>query len=363
LAAVDPSALRPAFPVLERIAYLNAGSDGPVPSASVDAARDELEREARDGRVPAHFKRRLDLLGQLRERYAALLGAPAEDVSVTTSTSEGMAAVLVGLDLRPGDEIVTSDSEHPGLIGPLIHAREVRGAKVRAVALADVADAVGPETRLVACSHVSWITGELAPAALAQLDVPVVLDGAQGVGAVPVDVAVLGCAAYAGPGQKWLCGPDGLGMLHVTPAFRERIAPTRPGYMALADSGAGLESGFKDGAQRFDVFLPAAPAAAGLAALDVLEAAGWDGILTRGPQLAGRLADALREAGREVLPRGDSTLVAWRDADAEATASRLAERGIAVRHLPGRDAVRASVGAWNDESDLERLLGALGAPT
>ena len=358
---MDPTALRSAFPVLERVAYLNAGSDGPVPAASVKAAHEELEREAREGRVAAHFARRLELLNQLRGRYAALLGASPDDVSVTTSTSEGLATVIVGLDIGPGDEIVTSDSEHPGLTGPLIYARDVRGARLRAVPLAEIADAVGPATRLVACSHVSWITGELAPAALAELDVPVVLDGAQGIGAVPVDVGALGCVAYAGAGQKWLCGPDGLGMLYVAPAFRARVAPTRPGYMALAEPNDGIDSALKEGAARFDVFLPASPLAAGLAALDVLEDAGWDQVLARGPDLADRLAAALADAGHEVLPRGRSTLVSWRDPDAEATAQRLAESGVALRHLPGRDAVRASTGAWNDESDIERVLEAIAA--
>ena len=105
------------------------------------------------------------------------------------------------MEIGPGDEIVTSDEEHPGLIGPLIAARE-RGAEIRAVPFAQLADAVGPRTTAVACSHVNWRTGELAPAALAEVDVPVILDGAQGAGAVPVDVVKLGCAAYAAAGPE-----------------------------------------------------------------------------------------------------------------------------------------------------------------
>ncbi len=97
--------------------------------------------------------------------------------------------------------------------------------QVRQVPLAEVADAVGPRTRLVACSHVGWMSGSVAPAELAQLDVPVLLDGAQGVGAIGVDVHALGCDAYAGAGQKWLCGPDGTGMLWVSPTLR--AAPRR----------------------------------------------------------------------------------------------------------------------------------------
>ena len=74
-------------------------------------------------------------------------GLRADDVALTTSTTDGVAIALGGLELGPGDEVVTSDDEHPGLNGPLQAARDLRGADVRAVPLADVADAVGPRTR------------------------------------------------------------------------------------------------------------------------------------------------------------------------------------------------------------------------
>src|SRR5690242_17636509 len=121
---MDPVALRAQFPVLERLAYLNAGTDGPLPRAAAEAARAEIAAQAEDGRVMTHFERRHELLGALRERYAQVMGADAADVAVTTGTTAGIGAVLAGLDLGPGDEIVTSDSEHPGLTGPLIAARQ-----------------------------------------------------------------------------------------------------------------------------------------------------------------------------------------------------------------------------------------------
>ena len=73
-----------------------------------------------------------------------------------------------------------------------------------------------PSTRLVACSHVSWLNGQVVDTdALRGAGAPVLLDGAQGIGAVPVDVAALGCDYYAASGQKWLCGPSGSGYLYV----------------------------------------------------------------------------------------------------------------------------------------------------
>jgi L-cysteine/cystine lyase len=357
---MDIDRLRDEFAVLRRYAYLNAGSDGPVPSAALIAARAELERQASDGRFIAHFERRGQLATALRAAYAGLLGCEPADVALTTSTTEGISIAVAGLQLGRGDEIVTSDEEHPGVLGPLQAAHEIGGATVRVVPLHAVADAVGPATRLVACSHVSWVTGSVAPAELAELDVPVLLDGAQGVGAVPVDVRELGCDLYAGAGQKWLCGPDGTGMLYVSPGIRERLAPTTRSYGSFADPGPGLDAVLHADARRYDTpSLSAEAHAFAEAAIDTLAEAGWPAVHERGRTLAARLAEALAERGRAVAPRGDTTLVAFSSADAAGERDRLAERGVVVRDLPGRDLLRASVGAWNDEHDLERLLAAL----
>ena len=204
--------------------------------------------------------------------------------------------VLGGLDLGPGDEVLTAPDEHPGLLGPLTSLRARRGVDVRAVAFADLADAVGPRTKLVACSHVSWVSGAVRPEGLAELDIPVLLDGAQGVGAVPVDVGELGCAFYAGSGQKWLCGPVGTGMLWVAPEWRERLAPIGTTYINLADAGAGLDAVPQPDARRYDApALSAETVAAAVAALDVLAAGGWSAVHQRAADLA---ADSRRAPGR-----------------------------------------------------------------
>ena len=206
----------------------------------------------------------------------------------------------------------------------------------------------------------SWVTGELAPAALAEVDVPVLLDGAQGVGAVPVSVAELGCDLYAGSGQKWLCGPDGTGMLYVSPAIRERVAATRRGYTTYVDANAGLDAELHPDARRYDSPAIANEALANArAAHEVLAGDGWDEVQARARDLAAKLVAMLRERGREVSPRGPTTLVSWREDDPIAARDRLVEAGIALRDLPNRPLLRASVGAWNDESDLERLIDAL----
>ena len=356
---MDAAALRAEFPVLERIAYLNAGTDGPLPAAAVSAARTELEAELGLGRAMSHFKRRFELQDQLRAGYARVMGCDPTDVALTTSTSEGVGAVMAGMDLGPGDEIVSSDQEHPGVLGPLKAALD-RGAEVRLVPFEELADAVRATTTLVVCSHVGWVSGEVAPAELADVDVPVILDGAQGSGAVPVDVRRLRCAAYAAAGQKWLCGADGTGMLYVAPQWRERIRAVAPSYVTFEDTTRGLESPLKDDCRRYDTpSLSREAAALSLEALTVLERHGFDAVLARAREQAAALAAQLETRGHVVAPRGDTTLVAWEMPGSDELPARLAEQGIVVRNLPGTPYVRASIGAWNDESDLERLLAAI----
>ena len=359
---MDAATLRAEFPVCERVAYLNAGTCGPLPRAALTAFVQIAEHATAEGRASGYYERLKERHPTLRAAYAGVLGADASDVAVTTSTSEGMGRVLVGLDLAAGYEVLTAELEHPGLQGPLVAARERFGIVIREVPLERLADEVRPDTKLVACSHVAWTSGALAPA-LDGLpdDVPVLLDGAQGAGAVPVDVEALGCAFYAASGQKWMCGPVGTGMLWIAPAWQERLAAAMPFYANLEEPSAGLAGRPWPDARAHDansVSLEAVEAA--IAAHDALAAFGWEQVHARAASLAARLADLLRDAGRELLPRDATTLVSWRSDDPEAEVLRLREAGVVVRSFPGLPFVRASVGAWNDEADLERLLAALG---
>src|SRR5688572_9868189 len=277
LPSMDAEKLRAQFPVCAQFAYLNSGTCGPLPAPAVGVAGQVLEECARSGRGNMYFEQMIALATQRRAAYAALLSAEADDVALTTSTSEGVVRVLAGLKLGPGDEILTSDEEHPGLLGPLTAARAQRGVSVRAVPFAEIAGEVSPATRLVACSHVSWINGQIVPD-LTAVDVPVLLDGAQGVGAVHTDPKALGCDFYAGSGQKWLCGPIGTGMLWVSPEWTERLLATGPTYLNLEDPAAGLKAVPAAGARRFDTPAQSLETAVLAAtAFVVLASTGWVG--------------------------------------------------------------------------------------
>ena len=354
---MDAAAFRSHFPVCRRRAYLNSGSSGPVAAEAVIAARAALASQLHEGRGGPHFARRKEESTELRAGYAALLGVRPEEIALTTSTSEGIGKVLAGMDLGAGDELVVAEGDHPGVLGP-VYAARARGAAVRAVPLRDIAEAVGPDTTAVVCSHVHWHTGEIAPAALADVGVPVILDGAKAAGAIDVDVRALRSAAYAAPGQKWLCGADGTGFLHVAPDFLDRVRSIAPAYGAFADPYAGDD--LRPDAGRLDTpALSREGVAMSLASLRLLERFGIAAVQGRARTLAAQLADTLAERGLTVAARGPSTLVAFEVPDPEAVLDRLAERAVVVRDLPGTPYVRASVGAWNDETDLERLLEAL----
>jgi L-cysteine/cystine lyase len=355
---IDPSWFRAQFPVFEQLAFMNAGSEGPIPRRAAEAVQERIRSELEGGRGGRpYFMSLLELATTLRGRTAELLGCDVDEVALTGSTTDGVNTVVAGLDLHPGDEIVTSSEEHPGLLAPLARAQRRQGVVINAVPWEELAGAVGAKTRLIACSHVSWVSGRVADAqALAETGVPVLFDGAQGLGAVPVDVRALGCDFYAASGQKWLCGPTGSGYLFVRRERIDELLAPWPGYGSLADPQNPLSSGPAEGAARFDVGFPTGIRSTwALASLDLFAEAGWEWVHERGSELAARLAEKLVERGLEVSPRGETTLVSWRTSDAEGEVERLREQGIVVRHLPGLGLVRASAGAWSSEEEVDRL--------
>jgi L-cysteine/cystine lyase len=352
---------RAAFPVLERLAYLNAGTNGPLARATVQAMTEQAERDLAHGRGGKQY---YDLIhavrARAREALAGLLGASPELVALATSTTNACNIVLAGLELGPEDEVVTTDAEHFGLLGPLHASRaQVRVARVRDLPPERALDAVlaetGPRTRLVALSHVSWMTGNVLPVDALQeaLRVPLLVDGAQSAGAIPV--AASRFDFYTVSGQKWLCGPDATGALVVRDP--DRLRPALPTYFSLVSyepTGAFVP---RPGAARFDSGSIALPELAGLAAA-IEGAPDWR--FARARETAERCRAALAGGFEVVTAPQQATLVTFRPGgDPDAVAARLADHGVLVRTVPGTDWIRVSVGYWTSDGDLERLLAAL----
>jgi L-cysteine/cystine lyase len=350
--------LRAQFPVLERFAYMNAGTNGPVPRRAFEAAEAALREQLEQGRSSkAWFERQVERIDELRERAAKLLGATQADVALTGSTTDGVNAVLHAIDLGRGNEILTSDEEHPGVLGPIATARDTRGVSVRVVPFDALPGEIRPETRIVVTSHVSWATGRVMDTApLAASGALVLLDGAQGLGAVPVDVRALGCDFYAASGQKWLCGPGGMGYLYANPELVPSLPAPWSGYHAMEWSEQALVPALQPDARRLSTGYPAPHHVEwSHASLDVFEEAGFGEVHERAANLAERFAEMLLERDIQIASRALSTLVSFEVPDPEAFAQRAADEGIVIRHLPGRPWARASVGAWNTENELERL--------
>jgi L-cysteine/cystine lyase len=347
---------RAQFPVLERTAYLNAGTNGPLARATVEAMVEHALRDLRAGRSGGPYHdRMLALREEARQGLASVLGVPTDRVALVDSTTRGCTTVLAGLDLTGTDEVVTSDQEHFGLLGPL-HAS---GARV-VVAGSDEDEllaAVTPRTRLIATSHVLWTTGRRLDIARLKRESGLLLlvDGAQSAGAVPVDVD--GADFYTVSAQKWLCGPEPTGGLYVRDPEALRIAaPAYSGQSSYEPSGWFVP---KEGAPRFDSGWIGGPALAGLVvALGVHPA--WR--YGRAAETAAHCRELLAERVEVVTPPGHSTLVSFRPpgVDSAELVERLRLRGVVVRELAGRNLVRASCGWWTNEDDLERLLDGLG---
>jgi L-cysteine/cystine lyase len=352
---------RAAFPVLERYAYLNAGSVGPMAQRTYDAVV-EAEREELGPRGGHEaFTRIMELREGLRAVIGAQIGVEAERVSLTTSTSEACRVVVAGLDLAPEDEIVTTDAEHFGLLGP-VHASgaRVRVAAVRDRPAAEALDAIvaetGPRTRLVALSHVLWLNGHVIP--LDELKdavaAPLLVDGAQSVGAIPVDAEPFDF--YTVSGQKWLCGPWPTGGLYVRDPERLRVAG--PSYFSQRSYEPDGSFEPREGARRFDQSWVPAAFIAGLEAA-VSDLPGWRFERTR--EITDRCREQLLEAGYDVASEpGQGTLVSWRwDGDAVESVKRLAAEGVIIRDLPRTGLLRASCGYWTSDEDIDRLVAAL----
>jgi L-cysteine/cystine lyase len=320
----------------------------------VDAAKKRLERDLAEGRsgMP-YIEELLELRERIRDGIAAVLQVPPELVVLTDSTTRGCQIVVAGLGLGAGDEVVTSNEEHFGLIGPL-HASGARVVVAEAEEEALLA-AVTTRTRLIAVSHVLWRTGRrLDLARLRRPDGPLLLvDGAQSAGAIPLDLG--GADFYTVSAQKWLCAPEPSGALFVRDPERLRVA--LPGFLAYQSHESDGSFVPKEGARRFDSGWIGGPTLAGLeAALQVHPEWRYE----RGATNAARCRELLEAHVEVVTPSGESTLVTFNPSrDPTDLVATLAERGVIVRELPGRNLVRVSCGWWTSDDDLQRLADGL----
>jgi cysteine desulfurase / selenocysteine lyase len=228
----------------QRIYLDNAATSWPKPE-SVYTATDHYQRQlgapsARSAYREANEADRL--MEQTRRGLADLIGVQQSHcVLFTSNGTDSLNQALHGL-LRPGDHVVTSVVEHNSVLRPLRYLEQTRDVRVTRVGCDgrgiidpdDVQSAIQPTTRLIALIHASNVTGALQPVEAVgriakQREILLLVDAAQSLGHVPVDVRALGVDLLAAPGHKALLGPLGTGLLYVAPGVERHLSPLRQG--------------------------------------------------------------------------------------------------------------------------------------
>jgi len=366
--------LRDEFLLDPEVVFLNHGSFGACPRevfARYQAWQRELERQ------PVEFlSRRLPgLLAEARARLAAEVGAAADDLVFVPNATSGVNVAARALELRPGDEVLTTNLEYGACDLAWEDACNRAGARyVRAeisLPVGDVAEqlfaARTEATRAVFVSHITSETAVRLPAedivARAHADgLVAIVDGAHAPGqVVPLDLDVLGADFYAGNCHKWLCAPKGSGFLHVRPEHQERVGGIVVGWGYEDGGGTFLSRSERQGTRDPSAYLTVPDA------IDWLAAHDWDAVRERCRALAREARLRLLELpGME--PVGPEELVdqmasvALPPCDADELERRLYDEHrieVPVMDRGARPLLRVAIQGYNDERDLDALVDAL----
>ena len=373
LADESPAAL---FGFADDRVPMNAANLCPMPTAVSNAVQQfgaELDRDLSDpnrGRIEA-------LKEDARTRIAAMLGVAADEIAITRNTSEANNTIVQGFPLHEGDEVLLWDQNHPSNSIAWEVAAARSGGTVRRLSVPTdlksvdevvglFADAVGPQTRVVAFTHISNITGFRLPAqdickAVKQKgDIFVHVDGAQTWGAADVNLADIGCDSFSGSAHKWFMGPRETGLLYVSEANIERLWPN----VVSVPWGNELQTSLV-GARKFEAFGQrddAALAALGEAAL-LHEHMTPAGIERQSGRIASRLRAGLVDLGVPfVSPRhpqfASSVIIlsATRE-NASLMVSRVFEdSGVITAPVNG---FRMSPHIYNTEEHVDRVIASV----
>jgi isopenicillin-N epimerase len=346
------------------VVQLNHGSYGACP-VPVFEEYQRLQRRLEEGPTDwftRHVVRgiwsapeRPGLLAAARAELAAFVGARADDVAFVPNATSGLNAVIRSLRLESGDEVVTTAHEY----GAITRTWEFTGATLVVCAPAEVASRIGPRTRAVSVSHITSPTGIVLPvdeicAAARAAGALAIVDGAHAPGQVPVDLESLGADVYAGNCHKWLCAPKGSGFLWARPEHQPWIEPIVVSWGWRDDAGFPERHGWA-GTRDPAAYLAVPKAIEVHATFDAgRQRAVADLAESRLAELGyARVGGVPAPFMRAVeLPPGETDEL-WQ---------RLFEKHrveVPVYEWEGRRLLRVSIGPYNDEEDVERLVKAL----
>lgn len=351
-----------------------------MPLVAYEAADRIARRELERGRIiPGTYEGNRDRNREVAALAARIFGADADEIALTHSTSEGMSTALMGLTWQPGDEVVTTLQEHPGLLNPLSFLASRHKVVTRYASIGDgggdvvaaIEAKITSRTRMIAVSHVLWSTGAVLP--LREIvdlawenELIVIVDGAQSGGQVPVDLHALGVDVYAMAGQKWLCGPEATGLLYVRRERFPDIAPTYVRYGQFDTSGYFMPAA---GAQRYEIGEFYSPAiAAQEAALTWLnDEVGFDWAYARIADLGSDFRRRLSQIDgvslvTPVAPMAGLVNFNIAGLRPPEVAARLYEKNLIIRYVetkPCSPSARAAIGWWNTEEEVAALAAAI----
>ena len=372
--------LRVQMPALQATGYFNAGTFGPMPRVGVEAAQDLLGADLELGRIaPGGYERAGERNRSVTEIAASMFGADAREFALTHSAGEGLNIALMGIDWSAGDEVITTAEEHPGLLNPLALLSRRHGIVNRVVPVSSdplefldgIEGKITSSTRVIALSHILWSTGTVLPlrevCELArQHELMVVVDAAQSAGQVPINLHDLGVDAYAMAGQKWLCGPEGTGLLYVRYDCFADISPTYARYGQADMTGFFMPPST---AHRYESGEFTGPVIAAQAATLtwLRDDVGIDWAYARVAEMGALFRSLIVEIpGVNVVTPANAMagMVNFNVADMHPrrVSDALYDRGYTIRfveYAPCVVSARASVSWWNSEAEVRGLADAL----
>lgn len=381
MSVYDCSSIRAAHPLLSDHTYLNTGTEGLLAEPVLADYQEAIARQEREGHAALEW--RYAELERTRQAVADLLRAPTDTIAFTRNATDGHNIVLFGIAWKPGDELLISDQEHPALSHPAAYLEDRSKVRVRVFAVdpdprvteQNVLAALSKRTRLIAFSHVSCESGIRLPAQrICQLardqGVWSLLDGAQSLGAIPVDLPDLACDFFVSNGHKWLCGPKGTGILYVRKDRLDALTLSAVGAGTFEDfiwKGEDFRFCLQPSARRFEFGTRNHAAFVGLrAAIMWLQELGLSNVYAH-------ICDLVSQAHRILSEIPGVHVVTPRSADDSAgiitfqvpnrapseVAQALGRHGIITRHTTTPPGVRASAAYFNTEQDFEDLAAAL----
>lgn len=346
--------MRAGFVLDPEIAYLNHGAFGAC-SEGVFAEYQRLQRELERGPTD-FFKRELPgLLADARGELASFVGARAEDLVFVPNATSALNAVIRSLELGPDDEILTTAHEY----GAITRTWEFVRANLVVSEPNELVSRIGPRTRAVFVSHVTSPSALVLPveeicAAARAAGVLCIVDGAHAPGQLALDLSTIDGDVYAGNCHKWLCAPKGAGFLWARAEMQRTIAPLVVSWGYLEDADFGERHGWQ-GTRDPAAYL-AVPKAIEIQRTFDLE---------RSRRLADRTEELLEGLGLPCVPGVSAPFmraVELSPGDADSLSTLLYEEfqvEVPIYEWNGRRILRVSIGPYNDESDVGRLVSAL----